>query len=73
MRVVAVAPQVIDAVDAQLASRTARMGWPHARDTHFERANGEPFTRGTLDYVGLRVPASRCRAPAGIAHTLAAS
>ena len=50
-RVVPVGPEVIDAVDAYLISRRDRLGSFRATDELFVRADGRPFTRGTLDYL----------------------
>ena len=50
-RVVPVGPEVIEAVDAYLISRQDRLGSHRATDELFVRADGRPFTRGTLDYL----------------------
>jgi Tn3 transposase DDE domain/Phage integrase family len=62
-RVVPVGPEVIEAVDAYLISRRDRLASFQATDELFVRADGRPFTRGTLDYsgggVGRATPESR--------------
>ncbi len=50
-RVVPVGPEVVEAVDDYLVSRSERFG-PHSpTDVLFVRSDGRPFTRGTLDYL----------------------
>jgi site-specific recombinase XerD len=50
-RVISIPPEVVDAVDAYLTSRRDRIGPYDATDTLFVRADGRPFTRGTMDYL----------------------
>lgn len=50
-RTIPVAPEVVAAVGAYLATRQARLGAASASDRLFVRADGRPFNRQSLDYL----------------------
>jgi site-specific recombinase XerD len=71
-RVVPVGPEVVEAVDAYLESRLARLGRYAPTDPLFVRADGRPFTRGTMDYLvaGWFRRAGVAPPPGSLAHAL---
>jgi site-specific recombinase XerD len=50
-RTIPVAPEVVAAVQAYLASRAGRLGGPGASERLFVRADGRPLNRQALDYL----------------------
>ncbi|HEX2273667.1 MAG TPA: tyrosine-type recombinase/integrase [Acidimicrobiales bacterium] len=71
-RVVPVGREVVEAVDAYLETRLARLGRYSPTDPLFVRADGRPFTRGTMDYLvaGWFRRAGVAPPPGSLAHAL---
>lgn len=71
-RVVPVGPEVVALLGAYLASREQRFGPPRSTHPMFVRADGRPFSRGTLDYLVSRWfrRAGVAPPPGSLAHAL---